>query len=213
MKFLLFAVIFLKLSYSFSQEDYLKIEYVKCDEKFIYEEIKRFDCDFYIETKSSEYVEYKLSPFFNVNERYSLIHEGINKDSIEINNYNKIKTVELINFENSDVSYFDLSYPKLSVFPTSIYKIKHLKELDLTNDSYDSIPLGISKLKKLKRLSFGHTPIKKLPKDFKKLKRLEHLNINFSTIIDKEAFFETLALLPNLKSLELWSVDSETKLP
>ncbi|MCB0744622.1 MAG: leucine-rich repeat domain-containing protein, partial [Ignavibacteriae bacterium] len=214
MKYLLFLILVLKLSYVSSQEDYLVIEYTKCNEKYISEKIKGFDGEFDIETISKEYIEYKLSPFFHVDERYSLIHEGINKDSVEINfNYNKIKEVELINFENSDIKYLDLSIPNLSIFPSSVFKIKHLEELDLTNDSYDNLPIGISKLKKLKRLSFGHTPIKKLPKDFKKLRKLEYLNINFSSIEDKEAFFETLALLPNLKSLELWSVDSETKLP
>lgn len=214
MKHLLFLIIVLKFCYVSSQEDYLVIEYTKCNEKYIAEKIKGFDCEFDIETISKEYIEYKLSPFFHADERYSLIHEGINKDSIEINfNYNKVNKVELINFENSDIKYLNLSIPDLSVFPASVFKIKHLEELDLTNDSYDNLPIGISKLKKLKRLSFGHTPIKKLPKDFKKLRKLEYLNINFSSIEDKETFFETLALLPNLKSLELWSVDSETKLP
>ena len=89
-----------------SQEDYLVIEYTKCNEKYIAEKIKGFDCEFDIETISKEYIEYKLSPFFHADERYSLIHEGINKDSIEINfNYNKVNKVELINFENSDIKY------------------------------------------------------------------------------------------------------------
>src|SRR5690606_37568541 len=48
---------------------------------------------------------------------------------------------------------------------------------------------------------------------FKELKKLSYLNINYPAIEDKEYFFDVLDKMKNLKSLELWSVGFQDKLP
>lgn len=138
-------------------------------------------------------------------ETISLKNTFCNNDSLSLS-FKKYTGIEFINNENWPLTKLDLSVNYILRFPVTILNFKHLKHLDLTNNLFEILPDSIYKLHDLEWLELGHTPITTLPESFTKLTNLKTLQINYNSIQDKEHFFEILGKLPNLQTLELWSV-------
>lgn len=138
-------------------------------------------------------------------EKLSLNTNFYTNDSLSLP-HKKYTAVEFINNENWPLTKLDLSVNYILRFPVTILNFKQLKHLDLTNNLFEQLPDSISVLQDLEWLELGHTPITELPLSIVKLSKLHTLQLNYNSIKDKKHFFEILGKLPNLQTLELWSV-------
>eukprot|EP00531_Pseudo-nitzschia_arenysensis_P014561 CAMPEP_0116119400 /NCGR_PEP_ID=MMETSP0329-20121206/2617_1 /TAXON_ID=697910 /ORGANISM="Pseudo-nitzschia arenysensis, Strain B593" /LENGTH=628 /DNA_ID=CAMNT_0003613091 /DNA_START=76 /DNA_END=1962 /DNA_ORIENTATION=- len=84
--------------------------------------------------------------------------------------------------------------------PVSIFQLRNLRELDLSNTQQTGIPNEIGNLDNLVKLSLKGLRIERLPTSISKLRSLQELNLSKTHLIDLP---DQIANLDNLKSLNL----------
>ncbi|WP_313367129.1 leucine-rich repeat domain-containing protein [Sphingobacterium mizutaii] len=103
----------------------------------------------------------------------------------------------------------------MSSIPANINKLPRLKELNLSGNGIKVLPKGLFELKDLSLLDLGQNGIKTVPAEIKNLGQLKtlKLNSNFSPPIDLLNLFNSVKELSNLQDLQLWSCQTNIKLP
>lgn len=95
---------------------------------------------------------------------------------------------------------------KFQVIPASIYKLKNLNSLDLSDDSISIIPPELCMLTKLQVLTISYNKLSSIPQDFGKLVNLEELYIGDNNLNEE-------ALQPIFKLTKLTNLTiSDTKI-
>jgi len=91
---------------------------------------------------------------------------------------------------------------KLKVFPSEIFKLKYLQELDISKNKIDSIPDEIGDLKNLQVLDISSNKLEYLPDSIGKLKNLRKLSAGKNNLV---AIPKQIGQLQNLQVMDLWS--------
>jgi len=117
-------------------------------------------------------------------------------------------------FKNLTGLYISESWIK--TLPNSIYNLKKLKELSLSNLHYFNYKSELCKLKRfenLEYLSLWMASLKILPNCIAQLKSLRQIDISFNDFVNIESTFKTLKQLNNLESLDISGIDSLKVIP
>lgn len=99
-----------------------------------------------------------------------------------------------------NLTYLNLSFNCLVVFPKQILQLRHLTVLKLRNNPLKEIPIGIKKLRRLRQLTVSYCLLSSLPMSIFSLSRLVILGLayNLLTFIP-----EDIGCLSSLKDLDL----------
>ena len=92
------------------------------------------------------------------------------------------------------------SYNQIKSIPTEIWRLKNLKDLDLSGNSLKSIGAEISELRNLEKLDLSYNQLTSIPKEIWQLKNLKNLNLNNNNLNSIEA---EISELKDLETLNL----------
>ncbi|MCU0438490.1 MAG: hypothetical protein MUC49_11290 [Raineya sp.] len=109
----------------------------------------------------------------------------------------------------SKVSKLDFNYVELEKFPTNMFLLSNLQNLNLSNTYTAELPMEIGHLKNLTDLDLSNNYLRELPKEIARLENLVYLNLNHNRF--NELSME-ITQLENLQTLVL-SRNRFTKLP
>ena len=98
--------------------------------------------------------------------------------------------------------YIDLEGNRLNSIPESIFKLKKLKELKLSQNHLESVPRQIGNLKNLMYLGLAGNKLTSIPKEIGKLKKLDVLFLGFNKLTSLP---DEIGRLPNLTSIYIHS--------
>jgi len=121
---------------------------------------------------------------------------------------NKIRE-RLDNVKNHGWGMLDLKNCGLTKFPKEIFQYKHLRTINLSNDSFCNdelknklsvIPKEISQLKNLTKIDISNNKVSKVSEEISKIKTLKYLDLSQNRLTH---ISEKIANMPSLKELHL----------
>lgn len=97
--------------------------------------------------------------------------------SIDLSNQGLTKVPEYV-FDRTDATSLDVSYNALTgALQAEIRKLKNLRTLDLSHNTFTGVPAEVGQLTQLETLDLSYNPITGLPNEIGNLKNLKTLDL------------------------------------
>ena len=119
-------------------------------------------------------------------------------NGIYINQSHMVFTYENGHITGIGVWSDDKDIFEVSLLPSEVVHLTHLKELTLSNVNLKRVPLDIDNLKSLKSLSLSHNLISAVPKKICRLELLKYLGIGWNKITSLPKCLKNLSLLQEI---------------